>query len=54
MNKYCFELYEYSTRGQLFIGYKTVRADDVEQAHDLVKQKLADNIKVFQIYLPQE
>lgn len=54
MNKYCFEMYEYGTKGQIFLGYKTVQAKDAEQAHELAVQKLADNIKLFQIYLPQD
>lgn len=54
MNKYCFELYEYSTKGQVFVGYKTVQAEDADQAHALVKEKLTDNTRIFQIYLPQE
>lgn len=54
MNKYCFELYESSAKGRVFLGYKTVHAEDNEQAYDKVSEKLDENVQAFQIYIPQE
>lgn len=54
MNRYCFELYETSNRGRVFLGYKTVHAEDNEQAYEKVSEKLDENITAFQIYLPQD
>lgn len=53
MNKYCFELYDYNEKGRIFLGYKTVQAENSEQAYEVASQKLADNIRLFQIYIPQ-
>lgn len=53
MNKYCFELYENSNRGRVFLGYKTVHAEDNEQAYEKVTEKLENEIQAFQIYISQ-
>ena len=53
MNKYCFELYEFSNRGRVFIGYKTVAALTKEDALNIVSEKLNQGVQAFPIYLEQ-
>ena len=52
MNKYVFEMYELSERGRIFKGYKTVQAEDSEQAKQLAQDQVGDKTNLFQIYTP--
>jgi len=55
MNKYCFEIYEFDeVRGNLFKGYKSVLAEDTEQAYLSASHSLPENYSLSQIYIPQE
>jgi len=54
MNKYCFELYESSNRGRVFLGHKIVYAENNDQAYEKASEKLEENVQAFQIYIPQE
>lgn len=52
--KFTFEKYEFGDRGRIFLGYKTVNASSNEEAHELARQGLDDNIKLSQIFVYQE
>lgn len=52
--KYCFEMYEFSDKGRIFKGYKSVNAYSVDEAKEIAGSKLASNIRLVQIYIPQE
>ena len=52
--KYCFELYERDEkRGQIFRGYKSVVAEDVDSALFLAQSGLEENYILARIYIPQ-
>lgn len=51
--KYCFEVYEVGHKGSIFKGYKTVNADDTEQAMLSASKNLDDNHFLCQIYIDQ-
>lgn len=51
MTKYCFEVYEKTNRGQIFKGYKTVLAEDIEQASLSASSNLSEDHMLLQIYL---
>lgn len=52
--KYCFEMYEFSDRGRVFLGYKSINAENADLAKELASNKLKEGIKLEQIYIPQE
>lgn len=55
MSKFCFEVYEFDDiKGNIFKGFKTVNAEDTEQALLSASKGLEENHKLFQIYIPQE
>jgi hypothetical protein len=54
MSKFCFEIYEYKeTKEFVFKGYKTVNANDTEQAKLSASVGLPENHKLVQIYISQ-
>jgi len=52
--KYCFEKYEFSNRGRMFLGYESVNASSLEEARSIAQQKAGDNIFLAQIFIYQE
>lgn len=52
--KYVFELYEFGKRGRIFLGYKSVVASSSEEAREMIKSKIDENVVLAQIYIPQE
>lgn len=52
--KFTFEMYEFGDRGRVFLGYKNVTASSNEEAFELASSKLPENVKLEQIYIPQE
>jgi len=53
--KYCFELYERNERrGNIFKGFKTIVAEDVDSALFLAQSGLEENQFLAQIYIPQD
>lgn len=54
MSKFCFEVYEFNeNKGSIFKGYKTVNANDTEQAILSASVGLPENHELVQIYVPQ-
>lgn len=51
--KYCFEKYEFSNRGRIFLGYETVFANSTEEAREIAQQKVGD-LTLAQIFVYQE
>lgn len=52
--KYCFELYEFSNKGRIFLGYKTILAANSNEARKIIQSKLPDNVVLAQIYIQQD
>jgi len=52
--KYTFELYEFNNRGRIFQGYKNVNASSNEEALEIASTNLPENVKLVQIWVPQE
>lgn len=51
MNKYCFELYKKFGIENIFMGYKIVNAESVENAKNILTEKFNDGYQLAQIYL---
>lgn len=52
--KYCFEKYEFSNRGRIFLGYEIVNAASNEEAREKAQIKTGDNIFLAQIFIHQD
>jgi len=52
--KFTFEMYEFGNRGRVFLGYKNVTAASNEEAFVVASTNLPENVKLEQIYVPQE
>lgn len=52
MSRYLFELYNVSSRGRIFKGFKTVAATSLEEAQSIILEKEEDkeNIQLCQLY----
>jgi len=52
--KYTYEMYEYGSRGRVFLGYKNVNASSNEEALETASINLPANVKLAQIWVAQE
>jgi hypothetical protein len=51
-NKYCFEKYEYGTKGIIYKGITTIEAENSAQARLSASKLETETTKLFQIYVP--
>lgn len=54
MSRFCFEMYQVTERGLKFKGYKTIIAESTEQALLSAQDSVDEDIKIAQIYIPNE
>jgi len=52
--KYCFEKYEFTERGRIFLGYEQTQASSSQEAREKIQEKVGENITLTQIFVNQD